>query len=59
MESRIDLRQEIGNASIHDYWHGANQALKEQEAAVGGRDYLDVDDELFRFVNTDGIVAEK
>ena len=32
--------------SDRDYWHRANQALKEKEEALGGRDYLDVDDEL-------------
>ena len=58
-ESKMDIRQESGNARIRDYWHRANQALKEKEEASGGRDYLDVDDELFKYVNIDGMVAEK
>ncbi|CAG8006269.1 unnamed protein product [Penicillium salamii] len=59
MESKMDIRRESGDARIRDYWHRANQALKEKEEALGGRDYIDVDDELFKYVNTDGLVVEK
>ncbi|CAG8083025.1 unnamed protein product [Penicillium nalgiovense] len=58
-ESKLDIRHEAGNARIRDYWHRANQALKEKEEASGDRDYLDVNSELFRYVDPDGMVAEK
>jgi hypothetical protein len=58
-ESRLDIRHEDGNARIRDYWLRANQALKEKEEASGGRDYLDADNRLFKFIDPDGMVAEK
>ena len=58
-ESRLDIRHEDGNARIRDYWLRANQALKEKEEASGGRDHLDTDNGLFKFIDPDGMVAEK
>lgn len=58
-ESRLDIRHENGNARIRDYWLRANQALKEKEEALGGRDYLDAENELFQFIDPDGMVVEK
>jgi DNA-binding transcriptional MerR regulator len=58
-ESKLDIRREAGNARIRDYWHRANQALKEKEEASGGRDYLEANSELFKYIDPDGMVAEK
>jgi hypothetical protein len=58
-ESMMDIQKESGDARIRDYWHRANQALKEKEEAQGGRDYIDVNDPLFKFVDIDGLVGEK
>ena len=55
----MDIQKESGDARVRDYWHRANQALKEKEEAFGGRDYIDIDDPLFKFVNTDGLVGAK
>jgi hypothetical protein len=55
----LDIRHEAGNVRIRDYWHRANQALKEKEEALGDRDYLGVNSELFRYIDPDGMVAEK
>jgi hypothetical protein len=58
-ESKLDIRRKAGNARIRDYWHRANQALKEKEEASGGRDYLEANSELFKYIDPDGMVAEK
>jgi hypothetical protein len=55
----MEIQRESGDARIRNYWYRANQALKEKEEALGGRDYIDIDDELFKFVNTDGLVKKK
>ena len=34
-ESKLDIRHEAGNARIRDYWHRANQALKEKKRHQG------------------------
>jgi len=58
-ETKLDIGNESAHARIRDYWLRANQALKEKEEASGGRDYLDVEDEVFKYVNIDSMVAEK
>ncbi|KAJ5865434.1 uncharacterized protein N7529_007350 [Penicillium soppii] len=58
-ESKLDIWREAGNARIRDYWHRANQALKEKEEASGGRHYLEANSELFKYIDPDGMVAEK
>jgi hypothetical protein len=58
-ETKLDIGNESAHARIRDYWLRANQALKEKEEASGGRDYLDVEDEVFKYVDIDSVVAEK
>jgi hypothetical protein len=55
----LDIWNESAHARIRDYWLRANQAFKEKEEASGGRYYLDVDDEVFKYVNIDSMVAAK
>ncbi|CAG8123274.1 unnamed protein product [Penicillium salamii] len=58
-ESRQDIRFDLRNARISDYWRRANQALREKEEAAGGKDFIDIDDDLFHMVNKDGMVDEE
>jgi len=58
-ESRVDIRFDMRTARVSDYWRRANQALKEKEEVLGGKDYIDTDSELFSIVNRDGMVDDK
>lgn len=56
-ENRVEIRREIGNARIRDYWYRAQQALKEKEEASGERDYIDENSELFKWVDPDDMLG--
>lgn len=57
-EQRLDIRFEDGNARKQDYWRRANEAMKEKEEAVGGRDFLDIEDKRFHLIDGDDMVGK-
>ena len=58
-ESRQDIRFDLRTTRISDYWRRANEALKEKEEAIGGTDYIDINNEHFNMLNQDGMVDDK
>lgn len=58
-ESKVDIRFDLRTARVSDYWRRANEALKEKEEALGGKNYIDTESELFSIVNKDGMVDDK